>query len=705
MEKMKILQILPELNVGGVETGTVDFADYLVRHGHTSIVVSSGGELVPLLEQSGTRHYTLPVHKKSLWGMGRMVKALRRIIHNEGVDIVHARSRVPAWIAYFACRRTRAAFITTCHGYYQNRLFSQVMGWPKLVIVPSEAIARHMRDDFGVSADCLRCIPRSINLEKFDVQRQETPGKSLYTITIVGRLTPLKGHTFFFKAMAKVARVMPNIRIWVIGDAPASKAAYKRELEALVRRLGIQGRVDFLGNRRDVPQLLSQSDVLVLSTVTEEAFGRVILEAQAAGVPVVATRVGGVVDILEDGKTGLLVLPKDTDAMAREVMRVLNDRPLALRLVEAGRKKLKEEFTLEQMASRTLRVYEELLGMLNILVIKISSPGDVVLVTPSLRALREKYPRAKIYCLVGKESRQILQHCPYIDGLILYDARHKHKGWGRTILLSRKLRKYRFDRIIDFQNNRKSHLLAFLSFPKESYGFANGKGGRLLSHPLRTYRKDLPPVEHQFQLLEAMDIPCSERPRLELWPSAHDREHVRELLDSEWLGNSVHIVGLNIAASEKWQTKNWPMESMARLCDILAGQNIRVLITGMDKDRWRGQEILSKTRSKPAIFIGRTNILHLAVLIEKCKVYITPDSAPLHVAAAMGTPVIALFGPTDSRRHRPPAQRMIIIEKQLACAPCYKPQCPVMTHICMRGIAPEEIAAAVMKLMGDPNRK
>lgn len=698
---MKVLQILPELNVGGVETGTVDFAQYLTRHGHTSIVVSNGGELVPSLEQSGTKHYTLPVHKKSLAGMFRMVKALRRIIQDEGVDVVHARSRVPAWIAYFACRTTKAAFITTCHGYYNNRLFSQVMGWPKLVIVPSEAIGRHMRDDFGVSSGSLRCIPRSIDMEKFNVPREETPGKSFYTIAIVGRITPLKGHTFFLKSMAKVARVMPNIRIWVIGDAPPAKASYKRELEVLVRRSGLQGRVEFLGNRRDIPQLLSHSDVLVLSTITEEAFGRVILEAQAVGVPVVATSVGGVVDIIDDGKTGLLVLPKDTDAMAREVMRVLKDRQLAGQLVEAGRKKLKEKFTLEQMASRTIQVYEELLNTLNILVIKMSSLGDVVLVTPSLKALRERYPQAKIYCLVGRESRHVLQNCPYVDGLIIYDAHHKQKGWIRTILFSHKLRKYRFDKIIDFQNSRKSHLLAFLSFPRESYGFKNGKWGGLLTHPLRTYRDDLPPVEHQFQLLKTLDISYSENRRLELWPSARDRAYVRELLDSEWLGSSTNIVGMNIAASQKWQTKNWPIESMARLCDILAGKNIRVLITGMEKDRWRGQELLSKTRSKPAVFIGRTDILQLAVLIEKCKVYITPDSAPMHVAAAMGIPVIAFFGPTDSRRHRPPAPKMVILERKLTCAPCYKPRCPMMTHVCMSDISPEEVAGRVMEFMED----
>ena len=155
---MKILQVLPELNVGGVETGTVDLAKYLVDHGHQSVVVSNGGELVSDLEAAGTRHYALPVHKKSLWLMIKCVTALRAIIQSEKADIVHARSRVPAWIAYFACRGTQAAFITTCHGYYGNRVFSQVMGWPKLVIVPSRVIGRHMMEHFGALSNSIRYI-------------------------------------------------------------------------------------------------------------------------------------------------------------------------------------------------------------------------------------------------------------------------------------------------------------------------------------------------------------------------------------------------------------------------------------------------------------------------------------------------------------------------------------------------------------------
>ena len=430
---MKVLQILPELNVGGVERGTVDFAKYLVSCGHQSVVVSNGGVLVEALTNDGSRHYTLPVHKKSLWTMIKMVKAVRKIILEENIDIVHARSRVPAWIAYFACRKTNAAFVTTCHGYYQSRWFSQIMGWGKLVIVPSEVIGRHMIENFGVSRENLRYIPRSVDLEKFNKPRPDRTGDPTKIVSIVGRLTPLKGHTYFIKAMAKVIRLMPYVKVQIIGDAPPKKESYKRELELLVRRLGLSDHIEFLGNRHDVPELLAKTDVLVLSTITQEAFGRVILEAQAVGVPVIATKVGGVVDIIDDGKTGLLVMPKDIEAMAREVMRLLKDKPLGEKLAQEALTKLKENFTLEHMASRTLQVYEELINSTSILVIKLSSIGDVVLVTSSLKALREHFPKAKIYCLVGKDAGRALHNCPYLDDLIIFDSGHKDKGWAGVL--------------------------------------------------------------------------------------------------------------------------------------------------------------------------------------------------------------------------------------------------------------------------------
>ncbi len=701
---MRVLQILPELNVGGVETGTVDFAKYLVRHHHHSVVVSNGGGLVEQLEKDGSRHYTLPVHKKSLVSMIALIRPLREIIEKERINIVHARSRVPAWIAYFACRKTRAAFITTCHGCYNNRFFSQVMGWSKLVIVPSRAIGRHMVSHYGVDAERIRCIPRSVDLERFfgETTDNRKPSRDRpATVAIVGRLTPIKGHKDFIKAMVHVVRRRPDVRVWIIGDAPARKQTYRQELEKLTRRYGLSDHVHFLGSRNDVPRLLRKVDVLVMASVVPESFGRVILEAQAVGVPVVATRVGGVVDIIDHEKTGLLVMPRDTDAMAAAVTRLLNHKSLRQAIVQAAREKLQKQFTLEHMARDILKVYREILGKMNILVIKISSIGDVVLVTASLRALRHKFPKARICCLVGKEARKVLQRCPYIDELIVADFAYKDRGWLGMLKVARRLRRYHFDRVLDFQNNRRSHMLAFLSGAKESYGYDNGKWGGLLSHPLPNAKTDIEPVRHQFQLLNQIGIHYTEKVRLELWPSHDDRRYVDNLLEGEWLGNVKNIVGINLAASEKWATKNWPVEHIAGLCDLLARKNIRVVVTGMAKDLERARRLLSLTTARPAILIGKTDILQLAALIDRCRVFVTPDSAPMHVAAAMGVPFVALFGPTAAVRHLPPASKRAVIQQDLTCSPCYRPRCKLLTNACLRNISPEEVLTKIVNLMGD----
>ncbi|MGE5197678.1 MAG: GT4 family glycosyltransferase PelF, partial [Deltaproteobacteria bacterium] len=367
---MNILQILPELNVGGVETGTVDLAKYLVKLGHKAVVVSAGGELVRELQAAGVLHYRLQVEHKSVFTMRRSISGLTEIIKREKIDLVHARSRVPAWIAYFACRRSATVFITTCHGYYTRHPFSYVMGWAKRVIVLSNVIGRHMVDDFKVPYDRIVLVPRSVDLEKFTYTAPDTKRKEDFNVGIIGRITPIKGHLHFIKAMAKLAKIVPRLKIWIVGDAPASKAAYKDELHILVKRLGLWNSTVFLGTQRDVPGILAKLDLLVMPTVTQEAFGRVIIEAQAAGVPVVATRVGGAIDIIEDGKTGLLVPAADPESIAEAAVKIFKDKGLSRNLAEAAYKKVKEKYNLGLMVENTVAVYNDALNNFRILIVK-----------------------------------------------------------------------------------------------------------------------------------------------------------------------------------------------------------------------------------------------------------------------------------------------------------------------------------------------
>jgi len=269
---MNILQILPELNVGGVETGTVDLARRLVKLGHKAVVVSAGGPMVEELVAGGAIHYQLPVHKKSIFHILKMIPKLVEIIQKEDIDVVHARSRVPAWIAYYACRRANKPFITTCHGYYSKHLFSRAMGWGKFVICPGKVIARHMAEDFDVPLERIRLVPRSVDIEKFKFWDPAEKRKAKeFNIGIIGRITPLKGHMDFIKAMARLSRQIPYLKIWIVGDAPASKSAYKEQLQVLVRRLALWESTQFLGTQRDMPEVLKNLDLVVLASKTHDA--------------------------------------------------------------------------------------------------------------------------------------------------------------------------------------------------------------------------------------------------------------------------------------------------------------------------------------------------------------------------------------------------------------------------------------------------
>lgn len=191
------------------------------------------------------------------------------------------------------------------------------------MIVSSNVIARHMQEQFGVPPERLRFIPRGVDLEQFIFRPKAiTPGKDRdeFTIGLISRLTPIKGHTHFLQAIARVIRVIPKVKVLIVGEASPGKEQYKEELKMLTRRLGLSPYVKFSGQLDNIPAVLSGLDLLVLPTLTQEAFGRVLIEAGACGVPVIATQVGGIVDIVEDGVNGKLVPPGNSEELAKAII-------------------------------------------------------------------------------------------------------------------------------------------------------------------------------------------------------------------------------------------------------------------------------------------------------------------------------------------------------------------------------------------------
>jgi lipopolysaccharide heptosyltransferase II len=692
---MKILLLTPVLDSGGVETGTIDLSKSLKSLGQDVVVVSSGGSLVKELEEHNIKHIELPIHKKSLLTL-LQIPRLIKIIKDEQADIVHAQSRVPAWVAYFACKNTSAAFITSCHGYYSKQMFSNVMGWGKRVIVISQAIAKHMHDDFRVNKEKIRLVYRGVDLSRYHFKKKDIKtAKDKFVIVNIARITPIKGQSEFIKAISIVEKQVPNIEVWLVGSSDNKKRNYEIKLHRLVKDLNLKDKVKFLGKRSDIPQILSDSDLLVLSTQMPEAFGRVIIEAGACGVPVCATKIGGIVEIIEDNKDGLLFNYGDVDSMARAIVKMLGDSALRHKCANNLLGKVKNEFSLEDMSRNTLEVYKEVVSEKNILVIKLGGLGDLILATPSLRMLRRHFPDSRISLLIDRKFKQLVEQCPYVDDLVLFDRKK-----DSLFKLIKELRRRGFDLAVDLKNSDFTHWLAFLSGITLRYGFCKGFLSRFLLNHCEPLSLDSTedPVKQQFRILQKMGVSYF-YDELELWPSIDDYNLVDGLLKKHGVLKDDKLIGLSISASPEWPTKNWPIENYYELSNMLIKRGLKVVLIGTAHSN---DKLLIFGNDKVIInFIGETNLNQLVSLIKRLNILVTPDSAPMHIASATGTKLIALFGPTDPKRHSPPRGKIDTLVRQLDCQPCYKRNCANKEQIaCLKNISSKEVFDLIIERVG-----
>lgn len=368
--RLTIVQMLPELNVGGVETGVMDSARGYVARGHTSIVISGGGRLVERLAREGTIHHALPVHRKSLFTALGLIPKVARILKASRADVVHARSRVPAWIGYYAARRAGVPFVTTVHGFYSPHFFSRIMVRGERVIAVSRPVAEYATASLNADPARIRVIHRGIEPEGFAVDPDPARIAALRkdlgvpeghaVVALIGRITRLKGHPVFLQAMARVAERLPDVCALVVGAPPPRKAPYLDELRALAARLGLSERAVFAGSRPDVPEVLHACDVVVNCSTQPESFGRTLIETMAAGRPVVAAAHGGALDIVEDGVCGRLVPPERPDALAEALLGILASPDRGRAMGAAGRERVRTRFTVDRMVDETLAVYREL---------------------------------------------------------------------------------------------------------------------------------------------------------------------------------------------------------------------------------------------------------------------------------------------------------------------------------------------------------
>jgi glycosyltransferase involved in cell wall biosynthesis len=367
--------MLPELESGGVERGTLEIGAFLAQNRHDSIVISAGGRLVEKLQAEGSRHIRLPVGEKSPLCLALIIK-VRRILIQERPDILHLRSRLPAWVGYLAVKTLphalRPHVVTTFHGFYSINPYSAIMTKGETVIAISKTIAEHMKSHYGVSNDRIRIIPRGVdeaafhpslvNLARIDKLKQawSLANDQEPVIMLPGRITEWKGHDVFIESLAHIKGLS-----WTaicVGSADGKQALLNR-LKRLIEQHGLHHRIRFVGHCSDMPAALLLADLVVSASSTEpEAFGRVAIEAQAMGKPVIATAHGGSKETVLHKKTGWLVPPCDSKGMADAMMEAVNQPNLRRDYGQNGKKWVQQHFTTQKMCKDTMEVYATVLN-------------------------------------------------------------------------------------------------------------------------------------------------------------------------------------------------------------------------------------------------------------------------------------------------------------------------------------------------------
>lgn len=305
--------------------------------------------MVGELERSGVRHVTLNIWTKSVlsWKVYGALPALWRLVKDEKVDIIHAHTRVTQWMACCLQRLTGIPYVTTCHGFFRARIFRRMFPcWGKRVIAISRPVADHLMRDFRMPAERIVFVRSGIDLEKiFPVREEERIRKKAdrgygddYTLGVIARLSDVKGHRFLIDAMPRIMQEIGRVKLLIVGQGKE-----EQRLRDQVSRLNLEHAVDFYPVANIMMDCFSLLDCFVMPSV-QEGLGLSIMEAQAACLPVVASSVGGIVALIEDGETGLLVEPESSDALADAVVRLFQNPSLAKRLGMQARHKAETEY-------------------------------------------------------------------------------------------------------------------------------------------------------------------------------------------------------------------------------------------------------------------------------------------------------------------------------------------------------------------------
>ena len=381
--KLKVLQVIPKLGYGGAETGCFDIAHYLFENNCSSFLITNGGPLTKFINKKKVKYIRLPVNSKNLIIMLLNTILISVIVFFYNIDIIHARSRAPAWSCFLASKITRKKFVTTFHGTYNfkskiKKFYNSVMLRSDLVIAGSNFIFSHIKENYKEylnNSKKFLVIFRGINIDYFDASTTFTEDEDKLfkswnlevekkTILLPGRITEWKGHEMFIEAMNKI-----NIQLGhksfkaVILGSDQGRDLYKKKLIRLVEQYRMNDQIKFVDHCENMPLAYKISDLIVSTSIEPEAFGRIAVEAQSMEKPIIASNLGGSKETIVNNKTGILFDAGDSDDLSKKIIEFFNfDKSTIEQMGKEGRKNVSAKFNVEKMCFSTYSEYKKLIN-------------------------------------------------------------------------------------------------------------------------------------------------------------------------------------------------------------------------------------------------------------------------------------------------------------------------------------------------------
>jgi predicted lipopolysaccharide heptosyltransferase III len=731
MRQWRILHSESSLGWGGQEIRVLAELEWMRANGHwVALAADPRSAILRHAQEAGISLYPIRRDKAFLpWEIPKLTTWLMR----NRVDVVNTHSSNDGWLVGLAARFARRPILIRSRHIevdYPNRFLSGLTfrSLPHHIMTTSQRIGDRLVKELHVPTTDVTCVSTGVDLARFHPSapgtlRQEL-GLSPET-ALVGMISVLrswKGHATFLEAADHVLKTLDRpVHFVIAGDGPGWE-----ELSRKVARVPLREHVSLLGHRTNVPNVLAGLDVLVLPSYAHEGIPQIILQAQAMSRAVISTTIGGIPEVIEDGVNGLLIAPRDASLLAERICSLLLNPAHRQRLGEAARTGVEKHHSLDAMGARLLKLYEdleirhkraptqimELQKIRNIAVFKMRNIGDVLMITPALRALRETFPQARITAVVNSGTEPMLAHNPHIDEILIYD---RIEGKNPTSILRRlayelhflrELRRRRFDLTIGFTDGDRAAWSSFLCGAPFRLGSAHYSRGKydprrlIYNLPAPSISPLMHEVEKQFYIMEAAGLILRSMKPGELCLVIPEdlRAWARKQFEPLRPAPIVHVHPV-----AHWLWKCWGNEAMAEVIDWLQTERgARVVVTTgpVPVERQRAQEIVRLCRTNPLFYDGNLTLSQTAALAAESNGYFGVDTAPMHMAAAVGVPVVALFGPTNKVSWGPWTKRGYVLSTPCACISSDSRACDwSKTRGCIAAISPAQAKAALDRML------